>query len=475
MRKWIALTLLSFGMLFSVCLQATDLLTAYCDAFSCDPTFKAAWADYLADRQNIPISRAALLPAIDFHLDASRQRITQDGITQAQIFNNIFVGVNEQQVFYNNSVNYYLRATQPLFDYTNWAKLQQAKSIVRESHANFCDAAQDLIVRVTQAYFDVMKAHADLFYLDAQRLAVAKQLRDTRERFKAGVIAETDYTESKAAYDRVVAQEIVAKYTLANRLEKLRTITSRLYCSLSGLDHHLPLITPCPDDINVWVCLASKQNYKLLAARYAALAARDNIKVQFGGHLPVVKTFGQYSYQYNSNYFGQGFLSRIKTLEAGINVDMPVYSGGAVNARTAQANYQYCQAVQQQEFTYRDVVANTRTSFLGIYSEINSILADKQTIISSEQALRATIASYQAGTRTILDVLNQQTKVYDAYRNFVTDEYDYLMQTILLKRYSGTLCLADIEKINCWLNRCTNLNHFNGLLEGEIIPHIHCP
>lgn len=473
MRTWISRGLVAFFFCTSVTASAANLMNAYCDAFNCDPTFKAAWADFLANRQEIPINRAALLPSVNFHFDASHQRITQDGVTQAQVFNNIFVGVNEKQVFYNNYVSYYLRATQPLFDYSSWAKLKQAKAVVKQAQANFCDATQDLIVRVAQAYFDVMKAHAELFYLDAERLAVAKQLRDTRERFKVGVIAETDYIEAQAAYDRIVASEIVAKYTLANRLERLRAITGHLYCSLAGLNHRLPLIAPCPDDINVWVCLASKQNYALLATVYASLAARDNIKVQFGGHLPVVKAYGQYSYQYNSNYFGTDQLSRIKTLEGGVTLDLPVYSGGGINARTAQANYLYCQAVQKQEFTYRDIVANTRSAFLGVYSGINSIRADKQSILSGEQSLKATIASYQAGTRTILDVLNQQSRLFDTYRKFVIDEYDYLTQTVLLKRYSGTLCVLDLEKINTWFDRCTDLRLVNAFLEGEIIPQIH--
>lgn len=476
MRKWIGQCII-FALILCISrhLYAADLLTVYCDAVSCDPTFKAAFANYQANKENIPITRADLLPSAVFHFDTERQRIVQEGLTQVQVINNIFVATNRKQVFYNNQVNYYLTVTQPIFNYSNWARLKQAKAIVKESQATFCAAAQDLMVRVTQAYFTVMKADADLYYLDAQRSAISRQLYDTKQRYKVGVIAETDYVEAQAAYDSIVAQEVVAKYNLANAVEQLRTITSHLYCTLYGVGHQLPLITPCPNDINVWACLATKQNFDLMAARYAVFSARDEIKVQFGGHLPVVNAFGEYSYAYDSNLVGTDQLSRVKTLQGGVTVDLPVYQGGGVNARTRQANYLYCEAVQRQEFVHRDVLACARSAFLGVFAGINSILADKKSIASGEVSLRATQAGYEAGTRTILDVLNQQTKLFNSYKKFIYDEYDYLFQTVLLKRSAGTLCVMDLQKINCWLSQNVNLEHYDAILSGEISPQIHTP
>jgi outer membrane protein len=456
MRKYIH-SLIGLTFFWSASLFAEDLIDVYCQAVKCDPTFNAAFAELLANRENVPINRAALLPRLDIHGDAERQRIAFKGINFSSFQSTgIFIPIATSVTFYNTSINYYLKLTQPVFNFSSWASLNQAKASVKQAEATFCAAAQDLMVRVTRAYFDLMIADANLFYTQAHKKAVAEQLRETQEQFKVGVVPMTNVYEAAANYDLIVAEEVADHYNLDKSIEALRSITNHLYCKLKGLSAYLPLIIPEPANIEAWVCITEQQNYQLLAARFAALAARQHIKVKAGDYLPVINTFGEYMYTYDSNFQGTNILYREKLIEAGVEVDWSPIRGGGITARTIQAKYQYQQACLEQERTHREVVLNARNAYLGIFSDIAQVRADHAAIRSSQASLKATIESYQVGMRTILDVLNQQTQLYNAEKNFIRDRYEYIFQTVLLKQAAGTLRVADLQHINSWLY-CTSV------------------
>jgi outer membrane protein len=446
---------------------AADLVEVYCEAVKCDATLNAAIADLMANRENIPISRSALLPRLDIHADVERERIALQGLSFASLVSTgIFIPINISQVFYNSSANYYLKLTQPVFNYSNWARVRQSKASVQAAEANFCSIAQNLMVRVVRAYFDVLIADADLSYTKLYIKDVAEQLRQTQAQFDVGTAAITNVLEAQAAYDVAVAQEVTDRYNLAIRIEALRVITNNMYCSLQALGVALPKVTPNPCDIQEWVCTAEKQNYDLQAARYNAQAARENIKVQSGGKLPVINAFGQYTYNYNSNLQGIDFLTRQKTVEGGIELDWAPIQGGGIIARTDQAAYLFKEACQRQELTHRQVVSNTRNAYLGIFAGISKVTADHSSIISGGRSVTATTDSYKVGTRTILDVLNQRIQLYNVQRNYVQDRYEYIYQTILLKQATGTLCVSDLQYINAWLCSHVDISKTDALLEG---------
>lgn len=454
--------------------SAADLVDVYCEAMKCDPTFNAAFADLLANRENIPINRALLLPRLDVHADAERQKVQLAGINFSNFQSTgVFIPRADDVVFYNNSVNYYLKLSQPVFYYAAWAKLQKAKASVKQAEATFCASVQDLMVRVVRAYFDVLIADANLFYTKEHRKAVAEQLRQTQEQFRVGVVAITNVYEAKANYDLVVAQEVGDRYLLSQKIEALRKITNNLYGNLKGLSNFLPLITPQPTNINDWVCAAEKQNYQLIAARNAALVARENVKVQEGDKLPVIKTFGEFIYSYDSNLQGSGVLNRNQILEGGVELDWAPLQGGGVIARTNQAIYQYQQACQEQERVRRDVIARARDSFLGIFSGIAQVRAQRASIYSSQLSLKATVESYKVGMRTILDVLDQEAQLYNAQKNYAKARYDYVYQTVLLKQAAGTLCVSDLQKINTWLYCGIDISLYDSILNGCLEPSTH--
>lgn len=446
---------------------AADLVQVYCRALKCDPTFNAAMADLMANRENIPINRALLLPRLDIHADTERQRIRYEGLSFSKVkSSNLAVGATGQKAFNNNSFNYCLKLSQPIFNYSNWARLQQAKASVRQAEASFCAAAQDLIVRVSRAYFDVLIADTNLYYTREYKKAAAEQLRQTKAQFKAGAVAIANVYELQAGYDAVVAQEVTDRFALVRSIEALRTITNQNYCDLEGLNAYLPLVTPNPCGINNWVCASEKQNYQLLSAQNAAMAARDNIKVQAGGDMPAINTFGEYQYNFNSETT-DGFMQRQKTIEAGLELDWAPVQGGGVLASTRQACYLYREACQNLEFTHRQVVANTRNAYLGIFAGMAKIRADHAAVLANEQSMKATIDGFKAGTRTSLDVLNTQTQFFSSQKIYTVDRYEYIFQTFLLKQAAGTLSVCDLQHVNAWLYRHVTMANAYDLLEGD--------
>ena len=455
MKKWftqICITLLS--LLACVTSNAASLMQVYNQALANDPTFKAAEAQYLATKENLPIARAAALPNIYIQ-----------GATQRQVINNDFASPDLDLTggnrFYNTSNTYSLNLTQPLFNLAVWNQVRVAGAQVRQADASFSAAAQDLMLRTASAYFNVLIASDNLLYIRAEKKAVARQLKQAQQQFDVGLIAITDVNEAKASYDSNVANEIAAKYALDNSIEALAQITGESYKNLVGANSKLPLVKPNPNDIEQWVQTAQSQNYSLLAAVAAADVAQTNVAVQDAGHFPVINGNAQYKYDHESNPNvggGGGAASQSQVGGLGISVSLPVYQGGLVNAHARQAQDQYQQAISNMEFSHRQVIAQTRNAYLGVLSGISKIQADRAAIVASESSLQATDEGYKAGTRTMLDVLNQQSSLYQAKQAYSQDQYNYLLSILQLKQAAGTLSGSDMMEINAWLRQPIDLS-----------------
>lgn len=444
MKKWLVVALGATLLASSSVSYSANLVEVYREALQSDPTFKAAEAQWLAQSQLLPISRAALLPNLSANGTVARNRV--DEITNAP--NAAALGKNG--VGYSNSAQYGLNLNQSIFNFASWMAVRNAQATVKQAEANYSAAAQDLMIRVAQAYFDVLQAYDDLQTTQAEKRSLSQQLQQTEERYRVGLIAITGVNQIQASYDATVANEIAAKNVLANKLEELHAITDSYYPSLAGPTNTLPLVIPKPANINAWVAVAGQQNYTLQAANFAAEAAHENVKEQAASNLPTVSATGGYNY---NNQTGAGMFDKTKTATVGVTVSLPIVEGGLVTAQTRQASYQYAQASAQVEEAYRSTVTQTREAYLGVMSGISQIKADKQAIISSESSLKATEAGYEVGTNTIVDVLEQQSSLYTARRNFDKDQYQYLLNTLTLKQAAGTLSQGDLAIINSWLKQ----------------------
>lgn len=435
MKKLLAFLLFTVMPLSIV--HATDLMDIYHQALDNDPAFKQAYSDYMSSSEAIPQARAALLPQLGVNAMSNRNY---------QEAGNFF-----KQTYYSHQWG--VNASQAVFNYQAWSRVQQAKASVKAAQASFNNAAQDLILRTAKAYFDVLLAKDTLNFAEAKKRANHRQLEQANERFKVGLDAITSVYEAKAAYDQSVAEVITAKNNQINQSENLRKLTNHVYDYLAPLrDSRIPLIKPEPDNVNEWVDTGIKQNYNLYAAKYSLQAARDNIKVQAAGGMPTVTLQGAGS-QTRNEISGDSFfaLNRQTTANVGLAMNFPVFQGGLVLAQTRQAQFDFQSSSEQLEKIYRDVVVNSRIAFNNIVDGISKVKADRQTVASRINSLESTEAQFQVGTRTMVDVTNAQQRLFEAQRELASDQYNLIYSLLNLKYLAGSLNANDIEEVNSWL------------------------
>jgi outer membrane protein len=440
-RAFVITTLFLGSMIFSNA-SAINLIDVYNQALSSDPTFKAARSQWLADKENLSIKRSSLFPQLSANGGFSRNYANTQYSAETG---------EPSSTSYNDSSSYSLTLTQPLFNFGNWANIWQAQAIVKKAEVTFLAAAEDLLLRTSKAYFGVLQSKDVLSFAKANREALQNTLDQTKHKYDVGLIAIVDLENARADYDNAIAEEIAAKNNLEDKLEQLNEITGVRYVSLDPVKKEFPLLTPQPPNIEKWAQAAQQQNFDLAAARYVTISARENIKIQNAGHLPTLNATGGYSYAHNDNYNGSNGSQKSKNASAGLTLAVPLFQGGYVLASAKQANYQYQKAIADQEIRHRSTISLTRQAYLNVLSDVSKIKANKQSIRSSLSSLRATKAGYEAGTRTMVDVLQAQAKLYDRQKDFATSEYDYIIQFLTLKQLTGILDVDDLTQINSWL------------------------
>jgi outer membrane protein len=453
-RQWmvvLSLMILGFQAL------ATDLLEVYHEALESDPSFKKAYVNFMAESTSLPQAMAAMLPQLS--ADALSAR------TYTEVMSGRILDVN--RTYHQNKVN--VVASQSIFNFKLWSLLQQAQANVKAALANFNDAAQNLILRVSQAYFDVLLAQDNLNTVKVQRQAYRRQLLQAQDRFNVGLDPVTTVYQAKAAYDQSSALLINAENNLIKSQQNLAKLTNKTYGGLAALKNKtIPLIQPQPLQAESWVNTSLKQNYKLYAAKYYLEAARQNIKIQFSGHLPYFTWFGNFNQTNNlvapatsfnldtsapNAFFNNIFVPQMqRNANTGVSMNLPLFQGGLVVAKTQEAEYRFQDFSHQLEFIRRDLIANTQITFHTITSGIAKVKADRQSLASEKASLESIETQYQAGTKTITDVLFAQQQYFQTQLQYTSDQYSLILQLLQLKYYAGNLDVRDLEEINAWLD-----------------------
>ena len=421
--------------------QAENLLDVYRLALDSDPQVKAAEASWHAVQETRPQSRALFHPKIT--LDGSAARNRQDIISSASTL----FPAGSTFYFANKSLS--LNLKQPLYHRDYYVQLLQSDARIRQAEAEYHAAQQGLLLRVSEQYFTVLAETDTLGFAQAEKQAIARQLEQTRQRFEVGLVAITDVHEAQARFDLASSQEIDAQTRLASSREALREITAALPATLSGLtDSAVTLASPEPQDVEAWVDTARNQNFKVIAAQAAADVALQNIAVQRAGHFPTLDAVLSHGYGSSGGVFGNR-----ETLDSaiGLQLNVPLYSGGVVDSRVREAQHRLTQSKQVLEQQQRTALRQTRDSYMNVLSSISRISALRQATVSSQSALDATQAGAEVGTRTTVDVLNAQRDVYRAQRDLSRARYDYVLNMVRLKQAAGMLSLADLEQVNGWL------------------------
>ncbi len=404
-----------------------------------DAQLQAAQAQYRAEREALPAATAALLPSVSLFGSWNKQ------VTEYTKNDFGFTGTVKPSAY-----NLGLTLRQPLFRLDAWAGRDAAKAQVARAEAALKEAEQDLLLRVAEAYFQVLSRTDDLELARAEKNAIARQLEQAKQRYDVGLIAVTDVHEAQARYDLAVAQEIAAENALANAREALRVLTGQSHEHLLRLREDSPLVPPTPNDIEAWVKAAQENSLTLQKARLALESARARIRQKKAARYPTLDFSASYQYDNRQNMFG-AFDQELTTSAIGIELNAPLYQGGAVSAGTRQARAQAEASRHQLEASEREVLRRTREAYLGVLAGMSHVKALRQALASSESALRATEAGFEVGTRTAVEVLDAQRELYRARRDYARARYDYLLNTLRLKQAVSALTEEDLTQINQWL------------------------
>ena len=335
--------------------------------------------------------------------------------------------------------------------------LKEANKEVAQAEANYEAAEQNLILRVAQAYFNVLTAVDNLEANQASLEAIARQLDQANKRFEVGLIAITDVEDAKAARDSAAAAVIAAKRTLATSEDQLQEITGQKYDQLAKPGIDMPLKSPDPSDEGRWVNMSLEQNLTLISSRLQADIARDNVRVAFGGHLPTLDIVAGRSYQsqgVNEIFASQPFNynTYFNDRQIGLQLTVPLFSGGLTQSKVRQAQYQWIAAKEGVVQSSRATERQARDSYLGVISGIARVQSLRQALESNQTALKATEAGYEVGTRTSVDVLNARKNLVQAQTDFSGSRYDYIVSVLQLRLAAGNLDRAELTEINTLLS-----------------------
>jgi len=422
--------------------SALDLSEAISLAQQYDTTYQAAYATYLATIETSSQTTSAVLPQIGLNafIQEGRNEVNRAGSPSVKSD--------------NNNDGYSINLNQVIFDKSVFDELDRGDAIEAKAIADLEAAKQDTIVRVATAYFDVLTAIDTLETASAEKKAISKQLEQSKERFNVGLSAITDVKEQQASYDISVADEIIATNNLSNSREALRVIINKYPDELEAAHEDIPLVMPEPMNIDAWQDKALQNNFALLSTKYDVDAAQSAYDGSKGGHYPTLNLNASYGV-INSEARDIGIpIPANENTDAKVilSLDIPIYSGGFTSSTVRQKSSELSLAKALHEQEKRRTIALARSSYLTVEADIATVKARKQAVISTQSSLDATIAGYDAGTRTSVDVLLSQRLLYSSQRDYSVARHAYITDSLELKRVAGILSANDVVEINKWLS-----------------------
>lgn len=425
---------------FTTLSQAENLMQVYQQARLSNPELRKSAADRDAAFEKINEARSPLLPQLGLGADYTYS----NGYRDAN-------GVN------SNATSASLQLTQTLFDMSKWRALTLQEKAAGIQDVTYQTDQQTLILNTATAYFNVLNAIDVLSYTQAQKDAVYRQLDQTTQRFNVGLVAITDVQNARSQYDTVLANEVTARNNLDNAVEQLRQVTGNYYPELASLNVD-GFKTNKPQAVNALLKEAENRNLSLLQARLSQDLAREQIRLAQDGHLPTLGLtastgVSDTSYNGSKTNLPQYDDSNMGQNKIGLNFSLPLYQGGMVNSQVKQAQYNFVGASEQLESAHRSVVQTVRSSFNNINASISSINAYKQAVVSAQSSLDAMEAGYSVGTRTIVDVLDATTTLYNAKQQLANARYTYLINQLNVKSALGTLNEQDLVALNNTLGK----------------------
>lgn len=423
-----------------------SLLDVYRLAVDNNAELAAAHAAYQARSENVPQARAGLLPQLGAGAANSSSRTKVDTRELGE------------QTSKRHTYSYQASLSQPLFRLDRWYQLKTAQADSEQAALELSATEQALILQSAEVYFAILRSQDNLAASQAEETAFQRQHELASERFNVGLSDKTDVLQAQAAYDNARANRLQAEQQVADAFQALETLTDHRLHALKGMRHNVPVQPPAPNDAAAWVERALADNLQLRAMEQAVLAAEQDLRTRKAGHAPSIDAVAQYQKGDNDSL---GFINRGMTgptynrhaeqSSIGLQLNIPLYTGGATSSRVRQGVHQLHNAQYSQEGLRRQTVQSARNLHRAVNTDVEQVQARKQTIISSQSAVEATQTGYEVGTRTIVDVLDAQRQLYAAVRNYNNARYDYILNHLRLQQTAGSLGPDSLLALNEYL------------------------
>jgi outer membrane protein len=432
-----AILILTTFIGLNVSVNAETLSDIYKIAVKNDPLILSAKANYNADKETLKQGRAVLLP----QLAGSANKLEPADPTST----------NPDKTTYSASLS------QSLFNVPAWFQFKSAKNMDQMAEATFAANQQDLIIRVSETYFNVLRAYENKQTREAELSAISRQLEQTQERFEVGLLPITDVYEIQAIFDEAMANNLEASGALDIAFEKLQSLTGQTHNKLSGLKDSFIAASPDPIDVDSWVQFSLANNFTLKASQLAQQAANATATAAKAQHLPKITISTDYSKRdLKPTLNSDGAVTEQTSVN--LNLTMPIFSGGLTSSQARQSSFKAKAAEHNYVATKRNTIQAARSTHQQVITNIARVKARTQAIKSAESALKATQAGYEVGTRNIIDVLLAQRTVFQAKRNYASARYDYILSMMRLKQVAGQLSPDDIYGISAHLDDLRNID-----------------
>lgn len=440
-RNIVTATCLS-GCMVSLSASGEDLIDVYKLALENDPTFQAGFHEHEASKEIYAQARAALLPTIKF--DYSQTDTTQDIVS------------SDNQVFSSGSTSYpttemTLSLTQSIYSFSNWAYFKQAKEDVKRVASELEDVRQDLIMRTAENYFSALREYDNYKSVKSEVASLEKHYELVRQQREDGLARVTDELDAQARYMQAKAREVEIRNTLKDALQSLKEMTGQLPQSLVSLGLDMDLVEPTPAFPQEWVEKSRNNNPKVLAKRFATSVAWQEVRRQKGGHYPTLDfVFSQNTRETEGSLFGGG--SEVETQDMMVKLTVPIYAGGAVSSKVRESVELHNKAQDELEVEWRATERETFAAFDGVVGSIAKVEALQRSVDAYELGVDAKRTAYESGLTSSLSVLDAERDLFFARTEFSSARYDYLINTLRLKRAVGLLGDADLEQVNAMLS-----------------------
>ena len=417
--------------------QAQSLVELYTSARAFDASYQSARLQYDANLARAEQAKAGILPTAGLAAGVSRTGFDNTNPSIDRSF---------------NTQNATLSASQPLYRPANWAGYEQAFKQADQARAQLDTAEQDLVVRTSQAYFDVLAAQDNLAFVRAQKAAVAEQLASAKRNFEVGTSTITDTREAQARFDLVVAQEIAAENDLRIKKIALDQLVGKAEAQPKGLAVPLNLPPVVPPDVNAWVQQSEGVHPAIRLAQSTLDIAELEVKKAEAGHKPTLDVVASYNITRSpSGSVQSAFSARTTTSNIGVQFNLPLFAGFSTQNRIRETLSLKDKAASDLEGARRTVALATRTAYFGVLSSQGQVKALEAAELSSQSALDANKLGYQVGVRINIDVLNSQSQLFQTKRDLAQARYNVLLGGLRLRQANGTLSAEDLKLIDALL------------------------